>query len=390
MSGLSYIVETNGENGVRVEYRILDYTPQNVVWDENNTFADASGFPEADAFNSPEYVRAGVNGNYSYYRRMITLPAKSVSFSLYVLSDGVRIPFTCDIFGTFLSALQQGGSFLVTSKTNTSGFDRDSTVSVTDSIYGVTLQIPVRQEYTPIRMALLSYAYENIEGSNEGDINSDEFEHTFHWLTDKTSPNKETLEIEVAVSGPRNGYVVRDISEYAYAGEIDENYVVSLNGGGVYETTQVCYGNGLLTSSEPVVFDQITQSIFKKVKYDNDLKVVRDGRFVRITNYGRCFLQEDAYYVITLSNVDDLDDTAKIVVRYESDDMAIRSRGDTLVNPIMWLEEGCVMLHTDNDSNANEHFRYYVSFANGQLVYSTDMPETISSRIENNELITEV
>ena len=321
MSGLSYIVETNGENGVRIEYRILDYIPQNVVWDGTNTFADVSDLPDAEESESPEYARVSVNGGYDYYRRMITLPSKSASFSLYVLSDGVRVPFTCDVFGVFLTVEPDGGSFLVSSKTNVSGFDRQSTISVTDNLYGATLQIPVLQDYTPIRMALVSYTYENMDSNDNGEINTDEFEHTFHWLTEKTSPSKETLEVEVAVSGPRNGFIIRDISEYAYAGELDENYVVSANDSGVHELAQVCDNGSLATVSEPVVFDELAQAVFKKVKYGNDLKIARDGRLVRITNYGRCFLQEDAYYVITLSNVDDLDDICKIKIRYESDEI---------------------------------------------------------------------
>ncbi len=319
MGRLSYIVETNGENGVRVEYRELDYVPQNVVWDASNTFSDNVSIPDAESSDSPEFIRVSDGGGYSFYRRMVVMPPKSATFSLYLLVDGTVSSFTYDVFGSFLLTDIEGQSISVSSKTNTSGGDREATVSMTDDVYGETLQIPIYQEYEPIHLILVSYEYENMDDEGDGDIMGTSFEHTFHWLTQKTSPDKETLSVEVAASGPRNGFIVRDVSEYAYAGELDSNYIVSQGDGSVYETTQSCDGGVTITVSEPVAFDDVTQAVFKKVKYSNDLKVVRDGRFVRITNYGRCFLQDDAYYVVTLANVDDLHDTCSITIRYENE-----------------------------------------------------------------------
>lgn len=320
MPRLSYIVETNGENGVRLDYLELNYVPQNVVWDESNTFPDDASIPDVDDTDSPEYIKVSDNGGYIFYRRTVVMPAKSATFSLYLLVDGTQSSFTYDVFGSFLTTELGGQSLSVSSKTNVSGSDREATISFTDDMYGETLQVPVAQEYEPIRLMLVSYEYEDMYGDGEGDIMNTSYEHTFHWLTQKTSPDKETLSVEVAVSGPRNGFIVRDVSEYAYVSELNPNYIVSQGDGGVYETTQSCNDGETVTVSEPVVFDTLTQSVFKKVKYNNDLKIVRDGRFVKITNYGRCFLQSDAYYVITLANVDNLHDTCSITIRYENEE----------------------------------------------------------------------
>lgn len=53
------------------------------------------------------------------------------------------------------------------------------------------------------------------------------------------------------------------------------------------------------------------------IKYDNGLKLTKIGtNLLRITNYGRVFLTDNAYYIITLYHKNNSKSTAKIVVRY--------------------------------------------------------------------------
>ena len=320
MSNLSYIVETNGENGVRLEYHILDYVPLDVVWDGTNTFPDGADLPDVEDADSPEYVRRMEGSEYAYYRRVVFMPSKSATFSLYILSDNTPVEYSYDAYSSFLELFRQGDALLVVSRTNVSGDDLNGVISVVSNLSGETLTVPVFQEYDPIRMRLLTYVYENMDGDGNGIINDVTFEHTFHWLTQKTSPDKETLEVEVWASGPRNGFIIRDVSEYAYVGELDESYVYSTTSNSYYQTVQTCDGGNLLMVSEDVIFDTQCQGVFKKVRYNNNLKVVRLGNSVKITNYGRCFLQDDAYYVVTLANVDGLKETASIIIRYASDE----------------------------------------------------------------------
>jgi hypothetical protein len=320
MPGLSYIVETNGENGVQIVYRLLDYVPQNVVWDSDNTFPESSDLPDAELPESPEYVRRMEDDEYAYYRRAISMPPKSATFSLFVLSDGTHVEYAYEVYNSFLTVFHQGDALLVKSTTNVSGDGKNGVISIVPNLDGNTLSIPVFQEYEPVRIMLLSYSYENMDGDGCGNINGMVFEHIFHWLTSKASPEKETLEVEVLSTGPRNGYIIRDVSEYAYLGEMDETYVYSESDGKYYRIVQLCEGGDIVTKYEEVIFDAATQSVYKKVRYNSDLKVVRDGNFVKITNYGRCFLQNDAYYVITLSNADDLSETASITIRYKNEE----------------------------------------------------------------------
>lgn len=53
------------------------------------------------------------------------------------------------------------------------------------------------------------------------------------------------------------------------------------------------------------------------IKYDNGLKLEKIGTdTLRITNYGRVFLEDDVYYTITLYHKNNPKSTAKIVIRY--------------------------------------------------------------------------
>lgn len=318
MGRLSYSIETNGNNGVSVLYYKLDYTPTSVVWDTSNTFEENEDLPDPEDADNPEYVRRIENGEYAYYRRAISLPSKSSSFYIYVLMDGAVSEFSYEAYGSFLNLVMDGDGVFATSRTNVTGEDRNCNISVTSNINGEILQIPVMQAYDPVRLRLMTYEYENMDGDGEGTINDVTFEHTFHWLTKKTSPEKETLSVSVWASGPRNGYVISDISEFAFAGELNDSYVCT--NGGYFQNVQSCVGGSLVMDTEEVVFDTQFQGVFKKRKYDNDLKITRNGNTIDITNYGRCFLQDDAYYIIELSNVDDLREKATIVIRYESEE----------------------------------------------------------------------
>lgn len=53
------------------------------------------------------------------------------------------------------------------------------------------------------------------------------------------------------------------------------------------------------------------------IKYDNGLKLTKIGtNKLRITNYGRVFLQDNVYYTITLYHKNNPRSVAKIVIRY--------------------------------------------------------------------------
>jgi hypothetical protein len=302
----------------------------------------------------------------------------------------VPIKYTYEAYSSFLTFFRQGEALLVVSKTNTSGSDKNGVISVFPNNGAPSFQIQIMQDYTPVKLKLISFEYEDSDGGSIGPIDNVSYEHTFHWLTSKESPDKEWVDIDVCPTGPRNGFIVRDVSEFVYSGELDESYMYSQSEGKYYHITTVCNNGNILMADEEAIFDTQTESVYRKVKYNSDLNITRNGNVLRITNYGRCFLQNNAYYVITLSNVDDLSETCVIVVIYVEDGVQANALWVPLENPDVYIEESNVIIETDNQSNASDYFAYYVSFASGQLVFTTTNPDVMNSRIENNELIVTV
>ena len=327
MQHLSYIIETNGENGCTVAYVEIDYTPSNIVWVANvNSFAMSHDLPDAEDYLSPEYVRqaTGAPNVYKYYRKTVCVPSKSSTFMVGVLVNGAQAnAYVFDNFSDFLSIVKQGAMLNVKSGTNIERVLRNGTITIADTTYGETISIPIVQSYTPIGLQLSSYESDSIDGESEGEIGAVSFEHTFHWLTKKTSGDKEWVEFVVDVSGPRNAFIIYDVSEYVYKGQMDATYGYSGETGKYYETIQVCSNNGLQTIQREVEYDEDSEGVYGKVRYGNDLKIDKVGNRVRITNYGRCFLEDDAYYVVTLANADDLRNTVTIVIRYVDDSTVV-------------------------------------------------------------------
>jgi len=320
MSYLSYVVETNGENGVHVFYDALEYTPQNIVWDETNTIPPGEDLPDPELADSQDYVRRMENDAYVYYLRSVYMPSKSATFSLYVFYNNAPIQYTYEVYTSFLTFFKQGDALLIKSSTNLSGNKRNGIITIISNLNGEKTFIPVVQDYTPIRLRLVSYEYENSDASSNGTLNDVNYTHTFHWLTEKNAPEKEALEIGVLPSGPRNGYIIREVREFVRYGDLDSSCAFSSETGTYYKSIVSSIGEKLVIVDEDVVFDVRTEGVYRETKYKADLKIIRDGNMVKITNYGRCFLQDDAYYVIILSNVDDLQETATIVIRYVDDE----------------------------------------------------------------------
>ena len=350
MPRLSYLIETNENNGVEIEYRQIDYIPEGITWDSTNTLESEDDLSDLDIGVSSEYVRCGNdNDGYVYYRCMITMPAKSSTFLLRVLSDGAVTTFSYEVYGSRLSCLMQGDALVVTSKTNVSGYDMQSAISVVCNANGETLTIPILQEYVPIRIELVSYEYDGQYGSGYGEIHDVSFEYTFNWLTSKTSTNKETLTVDVWASGPRNGFVILDVSEYAYYGELDNTYTVSMNNGSAYQMAISCDNENPSMELTEMVYDTYSEGVYRKVRYNNDLKIMRDGNSLSITNYGRCFLEDDAYYVVTLANADNFRDTVSIIIRYEETYEEQQHEPATVVSISVDFDPGDNIIYDDED-----------------------------------------
>lgn len=321
MSRLSYIIETNGDNGVVPDYRIVVEEPEGVSWvDGANSFPSVQDLPDPSLYDSPEYVRVGTDIPYSYFARKIVMPAKAASFMVSVISDGYESgAYQMQSHPSFVEVKEQGDMINCSSQTNKSMSAHEGNLVIVSNMYNESLTIRIVQEYTPLTLTLVSYTSEGVGGHSEGAIGSISYTHTFHWLTSISSIGEESVSVEVLATGPRNGFIVRDVSEYDYVGQLDDTFVYLASVSAYVETVQVCVDGGLETVQRPVLVDEDTGSVYRKAKYAGDLKVTKNGNTVTVKSYGRCFLEDDAYYVITLSNVDDLHDECKINLRYESE-----------------------------------------------------------------------
>ena len=320
---LSYIVETNGENGVRIEWRLTLHVPESVVWEHDvNSFTSLSDFPEADLASAPEYARNENGGAYEYYRRTIVLPSKMSSFLLSVLIDGAENNggYFYEPFAPFLSITKEANLLNIYSTTNVSKLIREGSISITSNQYGEILEVFIVQEFIPIQINLVSYVSNGVDGFDSGGINAQVFEHTFYWLTNINSPKSETIDIQVEAIGPRNGFILRSVEKFVYDGEISDRYTYSSIDNKYYETLQRCVNGGFETVREEVIYDSETENVYKKVTYNDDLKIIVTYSGITITNYGRCFLQPDAYYVVTLSNVDNLNVKSTIKILYKNEE----------------------------------------------------------------------
>ena len=86
---VSYTIETNGQNGVSVEYVPISYIPKGISWvNGTNSFYQNRRLPNPEDYTTPEYVRKRNNGVYVYYRKTVVIPSKPVTFLVSILVDG--------------------------------------------------------------------------------------------------------------------------------------------------------------------------------------------------------------------------------------------------------------------------------------------------------------
>ena len=194
--------------------------------------------------------------------------------------------------------------------------------------------------------------------------------------------------------------MIRDISEYVFASELDDRYVYSPTTGKYFQTLTTVRENNVVTIDEEVIYDELTQGVYKKTKYNFDLKITRDSKNITITNYGRCFLQQDAYYVITLANVDNTQETATIVIRYVDDETPTTEEEPITENFLTFTanENGSsVVFYYDGGSDTGKNMQYSIDGGITWLDYTIggdwdfewiplDEGESVKFRGENENL----
>lgn len=317
MHTLSYYIETNNDE-IRLEYREIQYTPASVIWQNGVNAFRYLNQVDPEEVGSPEYVRIGLN-EYAYYKKYLIVPVRETTFSIHVLVDGSEdnTSFNYDVFSDFMTCTTCGSEIIVSTKTNNDLLPKNSSFTIKHNTGNAdNLYISVYQDYTHVQLAFESYTAESFGEVATGTIQGLTFEHTFKWLTEKTSPSSEKLTLELLVIGPRNRFFVKSIEKYDSLGELDDTYVYS--NGGYFRVKQKYTDGEMVTYHDPVIVGD-NGLVYDDVRYENDLDIVVSGNNLVVTNYGRCFLSEDAFYVITLANSDDVTNVCTLTIRYENE-----------------------------------------------------------------------
>ena len=312
---IGYIIETDDD--VRLEYSQSSFVPYSQpVWEYGvNEFDNISDVNPNDV-DTPDLVRVINGSDYDYYYKTLFVPWGSVSFRVSVLVDGVEgsNSFVYDEYTTFIKTRKVGSEIYVNVQKNKRREKRDGNITISyrsdDSINRV---IRIIQAPCDTKLKILSCEVNDGENIVEIPVASDTFEYQFDTLTDKTDFTKQSLKFTMDVRGLRNKFFVKSVREYVEVGEIDETYKYM---DGKYYKRMQKYTNGNFVTyyAEATVIDNIA---YTYRNYDNAFKVENpSNNTIVFTNFGRIFMENNAFYMITLANYDDINVTCEINLTY--------------------------------------------------------------------------
>lgn len=312
---IGYIINTDNDR-IHLEYREMEYAPSvSIEWiDGVNSF---SSLDEADPYeyDSAPIIRV-VNGeNITYYQRTLMLDEGINNFTVSVLIDGVegKTSFIVEEYVPFLSHKVVGSEVYFSVSANKTQHKRYGTISfmhranenINDILY-------IEQEECNISIMLEKCYADNGEYSVEYTINNNEFEYQFDTLTDKTDVNKQTLDFRLLLEGPHRSFFVKTIKQYVQIGEIDETY--KYMDGEFYQRRQKLVKDRFVTYYAKVMV--IDNMVYDLQSFDNGLKIEKRDNNLLITNFGRTFLCDDSFYLITICNYDDVKSECTIKITY--------------------------------------------------------------------------
>lgn len=312
---IGYILET--DDNITLEYTQMEFAPYfQPEWEYGvNEFASISDVNPND-FGSPDLVRCPSGTNYLYYLKTLYVPWQTTSFRVSVVIDGVEgnNSFAYDSYIPFVKTKRVGTEIYCTVLKNKKKEERTGNLTINyRSDESVSTTINIVQKPCEIELKLLSCMVN--DGSNEREIliGSSSFEYQFDTLTDRTDCDKQSLVFELDIRGWRNKYFIKSVKEYFSVGEIDETYKLK-NGKYYHRETKLVNGEVVTYYNEALVIDNIA---YKYKNYDNGLSIkIDEDKKLRIANYGRIYMEENALYLITLANSDDINKTCTIKLTY--------------------------------------------------------------------------
>lgn len=312
---IGYIIET--DDNVRLEYVQTSYTPYyQPVWEHGvNEFDDISDV-DPNSVDTPYLVRVPNGVDYDYFLKTLRTPWSTTNFRIVVLIDGVEgnNSFVYDGYNSFVKTHRVSSEIYTTVQKNKYKTERDATITLSyRSDDGINTTIRILQEPCDIKLKILTCEINDGASIIEVPVASDSFEYQFDTLTDKSDYNKQSLRFTMDVHGVRNKFFVKCIKEYVEIGEIDQTYKYM---NGKYYQRQQRYVDGDFVSyyAEAVVIDNIG---YQLKTYDNAFQVeTPDNNTVIVSNYGRVYLENNAFYLITLANYDDINTVCEIKITY--------------------------------------------------------------------------
>ena len=312
---ISYIIETN--DNVRLQYVEMAYTPYyHPEWVHGINDFNSIGDVDPNEIGTPDIVRISDGSIYRYYHKTLIVPCSTVNFRVSVLIDGLEgnNSFVYDGYNTFLKTRRVGSEIYTTVQKNKRNEERTAEISISYSSDDTTNTVlRILQEPCNIKLKIISCEANNGNDTIVYPVASDTFEYEFDTLTSKSDVQKQSLKFTMDVHGVTNRFFVKSIREYVEVGEIDETYKYM---DGKYYRRQQRYVDGDFVTyyAEATVIDNIG---YQMKNYDKALYVdTPDNKTVIFTNYGRVFLENNAFYVITLANYDDINTTCQIKITY--------------------------------------------------------------------------
>lgn len=312
---IGYIINTDNDR-IHLEYREMEYAPSvSIEWiDGVNSFSSLDE-ADPDEYDSAPIIRVVDGENITYYQRTLMLDEGINNFTVSVLIDGVegKTSFIVEEYVQFLSHKVVGSEVYFSVSANKTQHKRYGTISfmhranenINDILY-------IEQEECNISIMLEKCYANNGEYSVEYTINNNEFEYQFDTLTDKTDVNKQTLDFRLLLEGPHRSFFVKSIKQYVQIGEIDETY--KYMDGEFYQRRQKLVKDRFVTYYAKVMV--IDNMVYDLQSFDNGLKIEKQGNNLLITNFGRTFLCDDSFYLITICNYDDVKSECTIKITY--------------------------------------------------------------------------
>lgn len=312
---IQYIIETDDD--VRLEYIESPYVPYfQPEWIEGVN--DFNSIDDADPNNidTPYLIRVSSSSGYAYYTKTLRLSWNTVNFRILILIDGAEgsNSFVYEGYNSFVKTKRVGSEIYATVQKNKHSESREAIINISycsDDTINTTLRI--LQEPCDIQLKILTCEINNGNDTVEYAVASDAFEYEFDTLTDKSDIQKQSLKFTMDVHGITKRFFVKSIREYVDVGEIDETYKY-MNGKYYRRQQRYIDGDFVTYYAEAVVIDNIG---YQMKNYDKAFHIeTPDNVTLILTNYGRVFLENNAFYIVTLANYDDINTTCQIKIKY--------------------------------------------------------------------------